>query len=121
MVAWFLARYVDAPLFWYVFSSTLVNPSTDAERSHLEYWGAVRRQNSTSGIPFDMRIHHRDLNRIKALPDEQLRDWIAGQNPLSGFYRAAKGEMERRKQRHLLVLWGVSAALLVGFLISIYL
>lgn len=38
-----------------------------------------------------MRIHHRDLNRIKALPDEQLRDWIAGQNPLSGFYRAAKG------------------------------
>ncbi len=67
-----------------------------------------------------MGLHHRDLDHIKALPDEQLRDWIAGQNPLSGFHRAAQREMDRRKRREVLVLW-VCAALAVGFLISFYL
>jgi hypothetical protein len=68
-----------------------------------------------------MRIHQQDPNLIKALPDEQLRDWLARQNPLSGFRRAGKGEMERGNQRQLLMLWGASAALILAFLISFYL
>ena len=68
-----------------------------------------------------MGIHQRDQDHIKALPHGQLRDWIAEQNPLSGFHRAAKSEIERRRKRDLLILWGVSAALAAGLLISFYL
>ncbi len=67
-------------------------------------------------------IHQRrDTDRMKELPAAKLRDWIAGHNPLSKIHRVARSEMDRRRNRDLLVLWGVSAALAVGFFISYYL
>ena len=68
-----------------------------------------------------MHIPRRDQDSLRALADRQLRDWIAGQNPVSGFRRAAQREMERRTKRGLALLWGVSAALAAGFLIWFYL
>jgi hypothetical protein len=67
-----------------------------------------------------MRIRQRDRDPVKELPDERLRHWIAGDNQLSGFRRAAQGKNERRQKRELWMFWGICAAVAAGIMIWLY-
>ncbi|MCE3223109.1 MAG: hypothetical protein K0S58_1289 [Nitrospira sp.] len=60
-----------------------------------------------------MSINPNDLDRIRQLSLDHLRDWMAGQKSASRYHQAAKNELARRVTRAVWIKWGVFAWLAV--------
>ena len=58
-----------------------------------------------------MGINPNDLDRIRQLSIDHLREWMNGQKPESRYHQAAKNELARRESRTAWIKWGVPVAL----------
>lgn len=68
-----------------------------------------------------MGINPKDLDRIRQLSIDQLREWMAGQKSESRYHPAAKNELGRRASRTAWIKWGVLAGLVaMTFFLSLY-
>lgn len=68
-----------------------------------------------------MGINPNDLDRIRQLSIDHLREWMAGQKPESRYHQAAKNELARRESRMAWIKWGVFAGLAaLTFFLSLY-
>lgn len=58
-----------------------------------------------------MGINPNDLDRIRQLSIDHLRDWMNGQKPESRYHQAAKNELARRETGTAWIKWGVLVGL----------
>jgi len=68
-----------------------------------------------------MGINPNDLDRLRQLSIDQLREWMNGQKPESRYHQAARNELARRESRTNWIKWGVLAGLAaLTFFLSLY-
>ena len=68
-----------------------------------------------------MGINPNDLDRIRQLSLNHLREWMAGQKSESRYHQAAKKELARRETRTAWIKWGTLAGLAaLTFFLSLY-
>lgn len=68
-----------------------------------------------------MGINPKDVDRIRQLSLDHLREWVAGQKSDSRYHQAARNELARRETRTAWIKWGVLAGLIaMTFFLSLY-